>query len=75
MLGYCQYASIFDYSYDKLADIQQLALSLLQRQPVTVHQVTSFLGKAILCASGHLQLWQLCHVIQSDILTVPYSEA
>ena len=27
---------------DKLADIQQLALSLLQTQPVTVHQVMSF---------------------------------
>ena len=31
---------------DKLADIKQLALSLLQTQPVTVHQVISFLGKA-----------------------------
>ena len=31
---------------DKLADIQQLALSLLQSQHVTVHRVMSFLGKA-----------------------------
>ena len=30
---------------DMLADIQQLALSLLQTQPVTIHQVMSFLGK------------------------------
>ena len=29
---------------DKLADIQQLALSLLQSQHVTVHRVMSFLG-------------------------------
>ena len=41
---------------DKLADIQQLALSLLQTQPVTVHSVMSFLGKANFCASGHSQL-------------------
>ena len=31
---------------DKLADIQQLALSLLQTPHVTVHKVMSFLGKA-----------------------------
>ena len=31
---------------DKVADIQQLALSLLQSQCVTVHRVMSFLGKA-----------------------------
>ena len=31
---------------DKVADIQQLVLSLLQNQPVTVHWVMSFLGKA-----------------------------
>ena len=30
-----------------LADIQQLALSLLQTQPVTVYPVISFLGKDI----------------------------
>ena len=49
---------------DKLADIQQLALSLLQTQPVTVHQVMSFLGKASFHANGHSQLWRysvLCH--------------
>ena len=31
---------------DKLADIQQLALSLLCTPHVTVHKVMSFLGKA-----------------------------
>ena len=31
---------------DKLADIQQLALSLLWTPQITVHQVMSFLGKA-----------------------------
>ena len=34
------------FASDKLADIQQLALSLLQTQHVTVHRVMSFLGKA-----------------------------
>ena len=34
---------------DKLADIQQLALSLLQTPHVTVHRVMSFLGKANFC--------------------------
>ena len=58
---------------DKLADIQQLALSLLQTQPVTVCLVMSFLGKANFSASGHSQLWRLFHVIQSDILTVYHS--
>ena len=38
---------------DKLTDIQQLALSLLWMQPVTVYWVMSFLGKANFCASGH----------------------
>ena len=52
---------------DKLADIQQLALSLLQTQPVTVCRVMYFLGKANLCANGHSQLWTMCHVIQSDM--------
>ena len=47
---------------DKLADIQQLALSLLQTQPVTVHQVMSFLGKANFCANGQSQLQRLCYL-------------
>ena len=55
---------------DKLADIQQLALSLLQTQPGTVSRVMSFLSKANFCASGHSQLQRLCHVIQRDMLTV-----
>ena len=38
---------------DKLADIQQLALSLLQTPHVTVHKVMSFLGKATFCTNGH----------------------
>ena len=42
---------------EKLADIQQLTLSLLLTQPVTVHQFMSILGKANFCASGHSQLY------------------
>ena len=53
---------------DKLADIQQLALSLLQTQPVMVCWVMPFLGKANFCANGHSQLWRLCHVIQNVML-------
>ena len=34
---------------DKLADIQQLALSLLQTTHVTVHKVMSFLGRVNFC--------------------------
>ena len=60
---------------DKLADSQQLPLSVLQTQPVTVHRVMSFLGKANFCAIGHSQLQRLCHVIQSDMLTVYHSPA
>ena len=48
---------------DNLADIQQLALSLLHIPHVTVHQVMSFLGKANFCTNGHSQLCRLCHVI------------
>ena len=59
---------------DKLADIQQLALTLLQTQPVTVHWVMSLLGKANFCAKGHSQLW-ICCGIQSDMLTVYHSLA
>ena len=58
---------------DNLADIQQLALSLLQTPHVTVHKVMSFLGKANFCTNGHSQLWYLCHVIQSDMLSVYHS--
>ena len=58
---------------DKLADIQQVALSLLQNQPVTAHWFMSFLGKATFCANGHSQLWRLCCVIQIDMLTVHHS--
>ena len=58
---------------DKLADNQQLALSLLWTRHVTVHRVMSFLGKANFCTNGHSQLCHLCHVIQSDMLSVYHS--
>ena len=58
---------------DKLADIQQLALSLLHTPHVTVRKVMSFLGKTYFCTNGHSQLWHLCHVIQSDMLSVYHS--
>ena len=58
---------------DKLADIQQLALSLLQTPHVTVCKVMSFLGKANFCTNGHSQLRHLCHVVQSDMLSVYHS--
>ena len=58
---------------DELAHIQQLALSLLQSQHVTVCWVMSFLGKANFCTSGPSELQHLCHVIQSDILHVYHS--
>ena len=58
---------------DKLADLQQLALSLLQTTHVTVHRVMSFLGKANFCTNGHSQLCHLCHVIQHDMLSVCHS--
>ena len=58
---------------DKLAEIQQLALALLQTPHVTVHKVMSFLGKANFCTNGHSQLWHLCCVIQSDMLSVYHS--
>ena len=58
---------------DKLADTQQLAISLLQTTHATVHRVMSFLGKANFCTIGHLQLHHLCHVIQHDMLSVYHS--
>ena len=58
---------------DKLAEIQQLALALLQTSRVTVHKVMSFSGKANFCTNGHSQLHHLCHVIQSDMLSVYHS--
>ena len=45
MLGYCLYA--ISLPLNNLADNQQVALSLLQTQTVTVNQVMSFLGKTI----------------------------
>ena len=58
---------------DKLAEVQQLALSLLQNQHVTVCRFMSFLGKANFCTNGHFQLRRLCHVILSDMMTVYHS--
>ena len=58
---------------DKLADIQQLVLTLLQTQHVIVCWVMSFLCKANFCANGHSQLWTLYCVIQSDMLTIFHS--
>ena len=58
---------------DKLADIQQLALSLLHTPHVMVRKVMSFLGKANFCINGHSQLRQLCRVIRSDMLRVYHS--
>ena len=45
---------------DKLLEIQHLVHSLLQKQPVTVHWIISFLGKTNFCANGHAQLCQQC---------------
>ena len=58
---------------DKLAEIQQLALSLLWTPHLTVHKVMCFLGKANFSTNGHSQLQHLCHVIQSDMLSVYHS--
>ena len=58
---------------DKLADIQQLALSVLWTPHVTVLWVMSFLGKAKFCTNGHYHLQHLCCVIQSDMLCVYHS--
>ena len=58
---------------DKLADIQQLAVSLLWTTHGTVCKVMSFLGKANFCTNCHSQLHCLCHVIQSDMLSVYHS--
>ena len=43
------------------------------RLHVTVCKVMSFLGKANFCTNGHSQLQHLCHVIQSDMLSVYHS--
>ena len=60
---------------DKLGDIQQLVISLLQTTHVTVHRVMSFLGKANFCTNGRSQLHCLCNVIQHDMLSVYHSPA
>ena len=60
---------------NKLTEIQQLAHALLQRWPVTIHQVMLFLGKTTFCANGHAQLRWLCCVIQIDMFNVHHSLA
>ena len=60
---------------DKLLEIQQLVHSFLKKQPITVHQVISFLCKTTFHSSGYVQLCQLCCVIQSDMLHVYHSPA
>ena len=70
VLGYCPHVSL---PPDKLADIRQLALSLLHTPHVTVCKVMSFLGKTNFCTNGHSQLWCLCCVIQNDMLSVYHS--
>ena len=60
----------------KLLEVQQLVVhSFLQRELDAVHQVMSFLGETTFCANGHAQLWQLCNIIQSDMLNVYHSPA
>ena len=60
-------------SSNKPLEIQQLAHALFLRQPVTICQVFSILGKTTFCANGHSQLNQLCCVIQRNILNVSIS--
>ena len=55
---------------DKVLEIWNLVTSLLQTQSVTVHQVMSFWGKTYICFKGYIQLFCLCHVIQSHMLNV-----
>ena len=55
---------------DKLVEIQQLTLSLLQRQPVTVHQVISFLVRPPFVPKDMHNLCQLYCVIEIDMLSV-----
>ena len=71
VLGYCPHS--VSLPPDKLAEIQQLVLALLWTPHVTVHKVMSFIGKANFCTHGHSQLRHLCHVIQSDMLSVYHS--
>ena len=52
----------------KLNEIQQLAHSLLNWQPVTGHQVVSFMGRTTFCANGHAQLCKLCYMVQRGML-------
>ena len=55
---------------DKILEIPQLALSLMQMQPVTVCEVMSFLGMTNFNVSGHQQLYHLCHVRAACLLFI-----
>ena len=55
---------------DKRIEINQLPCALLERQPFTICQVVSIFSKTTFGANGHAQLWQLCHVIQSNMLNI-----
>ena len=60
---------------DKLLEIQHLSPFLLLRHPVIACQIMSFLGKTTFCANRHVQLCQLCYVIQINMLNGKYSSA
>ena len=51
-------------------EVQQWALSLLQMQTATVQQVMLFVCKANFVPVDMQQLFHLCPVIQSDMLTI-----
>ena len=57
-------------STDKLSEIQMVTISLFQMLSVTVGQVLPCLGKANSCASSHVQLCCLCHVVQIGMLNI-----
>ena len=59
---------------DKLLQLQQLAIPLLQMQFFSL-QVMSFLNKVNFCANRHTQICCLCHVIQSDMLHILMSDS
>ena len=71
MLGYMS----FSLPTSKLIKIQQITHILLLRPTITVCQGMSFWGKSTFCVSGHAQLEQFCHVLQSNILNVYHSAA
>ena len=71
MLGYSGQISVFAIL---LLYIQQLAYSLLQRQPVTAHLVVSFWARPALCLRTCTTLPVVC-IIQTNVLNVYHSAA